>query len=424
MKSTTIDETCHEAIAAYAARFHGALGPVHGVASPLGAWMLLALAAQAATGDTRAAIEEVLGVSADDALAFVRGLFENPHPAVAAAIALWNDPSIYNEAFGRWHDALPETVERGPMPSHAAADAWVRNATRGAIAKMPVWDDLSVLVLASALAVDGIWCDPFSSVPSAELGDSAWAREVEQVLSTHDAGYSIRWTPSAGEVAVHVRPTRSDFIVTSVIAAPDLPFERVIAAAHEVASGSNRVERRTLFSLPLGDGHSWTITEQEVDADYADSRTQSGHIVLPAWRAETPSVDLLKHEGFGFRPAVRALESLLPFGPDGYSTRAIQATTAAYDRYGFRASSVTMSTTFEEEAVWIDARRRGLHRHVEVRFARPYAVVAYADGSHGRPHPWRGVPLFSAWITQPSEPEPMKREAIREFEIIEESFEP
>jgi len=405
------DRDSKGAIAEYAARFHAALGPVHGAASPLGAWILLALAAQASDGPTRAELECVLGVSAPEALAFVRGLFASPHPAVAAAIALWNDPSIYNEAFGRWHEALPQSVQRGPIPSRKAADAWVRNATHGAIAQMPVWDDLSVLVLASALAVDGAWYGPFSCVPSAELGDSPWAREVEQVLSTHDSGHSIRWTPSAGEVAVHVRPTRSDFIVTSVIAAPDVPLERVIAAAHEVASGSDRVERRSLFSLPLGDGHSWTITEEEVEADSAGSRTQSGRIVLPAWKAETPQVDLLEHEGFGFRPAVRALESLLPFSPDGYATRAIQATTAAYDRYGFRAASVTIIASFDTMAAfWERERHRGLHRHVEVRFGRPYAVVAYADGPGERPHPWRGVPLFSAWVTQPMEPEPMKPE--------------
>lgn len=420
------DRDSNRAIAEYAARFHAALGPVHGAASPLGAWILLTLAAQATDGPARAELERVLGVPAPEALDFVRGLFDNPHPAVAAAIALWNDPSIYNEAFGRWHEALPETVARGPVPSREVADAWVRHATRGAIAKMPVWDDFSVLVLASALAVDGAWYDEFICMPSAELGDSPWARDVEQVLRTHDAGHSIRWTPSAGEVAVHVRPTRSDFIVTSVIAAPDVPLERVIAAAHEVASGSDRVERRSLFSLPLGDGHSWTITEEEVEADHADSRTQSGRIVLPAWKAETPPIDLLKHEGFGFRPAVRALESLLPFSPDGYATRAIQVTNAAYDRYGFRASSVTMSTTFDTMAMsWDRERHVGLHRHVEVRFGRPYAVVAYADGPGERPHPWRGVPLFSAWVTQPMEPEPMKREEMSEFEIIEEtSLEP
>jgi hypothetical protein len=51
-----------QAIAAYAARFHGALGSGHRAASPLGAWLLLALVAPAAEGERREEIEEALGL--------------------------------------------------------------------------------------------------------------------------------------------------------------------------------------------------------------------------------------------------------------------------------------------------------------------------------------------------------------------------
>ena len=53
-------------------------------------------------------------------------------------------------------------------------------------------------------------------------------------------------------------------------------------------------------------------------------------------------------------------------------------------------------------------------RRAEVRFAHPYSVVAaVADpGPHQAnpevpvpPEAWRGVPVFSAWVAQPSEPD-------------------
>ncbi|MBM0258971.1 hypothetical protein JNW89_21570, partial [Micromonospora sp. 4G55] len=45
--------TLHTPLARYAARLHAGAGDRHHVASPLGAWLLLALAAPAATGADR-----------------------------------------------------------------------------------------------------------------------------------------------------------------------------------------------------------------------------------------------------------------------------------------------------------------------------------------------------------------------------------
>ena len=44
--------------------------------------------------------------------------------------------------------------------------------------------------------------------------------------------------------------------------------------------------------------------------------------------------------------------------------------------------------------------RSGLLRTAMLRFGHPYAVVAVAQGGG----PWDGVPVFSAWITDPEEP--------------------
>jgi hypothetical protein len=49
--------------------------------------------------------------------------------------------------------------------------------------------------------------------------------------------------------------------------------------------------------------------------------------------------------------------------------------------------------------------RPGVLRTAELRFGHPYAVVAVTtddNWSAGR-RPWEGLPVFSAWITQPED---------------------
>ena len=44
-------------------------------------------------------------------------------------------------------------------------------------------------------------------------------------------------------------------------------------------------------------------------------------------------------------------------------------------------------------------RPPGRRREAELRFDRPYAVVATATGAG----PWAGLPVFSAWVAEPAE---------------------
>jgi hypothetical protein len=73
-------------------------------------------------------------------------------------------------------------------------------------------------------------------------------------------------------------------------------------------------------------------------------------------------------------------------------------------------------------AAGIPRTRPGVRRTAELRFGQPYAVVAVTTGpdhNAGRrtatPRPWRGLPVFSAWITQPEDaddPARRRRDAI------------
>ena len=135
-----------DALAAYAGRFHAAVGPRHHVASPLGAWLLLALVAAAdeagdpadptrtraadagpttgAEADPAGSLAEALGMPTEIAARHARELLDHPHPAVAAATAAWTRDA--SAAAARWLAALPPSVERGPVPTQDAADDWAR----------------------------------------------------------------------------------------------------------------------------------------------------------------------------------------------------------------------------------------------------------------------------------------------------------
>jgi hypothetical protein len=93
-------------LARYAERFHAELGDGHHVASPLGACLLLALAASVARGDKRGQLVEVLGVDLNEAVATARALLSDPHPLVGAAAAVWHRPEVITDGSTRGY-ALP-----------------------------------------------------------------------------------------------------------------------------------------------------------------------------------------------------------------------------------------------------------------------------------------------------------------------------
>jgi hypothetical protein len=186
-----------------------------------------------------------------------------------------------------------------------------------------------------------------------------------------------------------------------------VPAADVLAAAYRLASAiatGGPVARRSLFTLPLGPAPLWEITEQRVHTTSPDGREERCTAVLPAWSADSMH-DLSGHPGLGFGAAAATLAALT--GLDQFVYEAKQAAVARYSRTGFEAAAVTALAV---RAAMMPRTRQGLMRTAELRFGQPFAVVAVADGQdhHARrptpePSPWRGLPVFSAWITQPED---------------------
>lgn len=376
----------------YAARVHAVIGARHHVASPLGAWLLLALAGPVSSGASRATLTEVLGCDVETAAAAAATLLARPHPLVASAAAVWTmSGSSVSPEFAAWRGRLPAEVATGDLPSRADLDAWAREHTFGLIDRFPVRDAEKMhLILASALATRVSWQLPFTLAPAASLGSSSpWASQLRQVLRTPSgpgvSGHTqfVANSPEAGEVIVHLAAASGGLVVVSVGAVPEVAADRVLMAAHRIGGRlavGESVDRKPLADLPLGEEPRWLVREVSATADTCVA-------VLPAWSA-TSEHDL-SAPALGFAAAKQAL------WPAGGPWEAGQAATARYSRTGFEAAAVTSLR------VALAMRQPGRRREAELRFGHPYAVVALTTGGSDAGSPWHGMPVFSAWVSEP-----------------------
>ncbi|MEU4692242.1 hypothetical protein [Actinoplanes sp. NPDC023714] len=374
------------ALARYADRLHATAGARHHVASPLGAWLLLALTGAGTKEEND--LEDALGVDPSRAAEIADELLANPHPLVAAATAVWHTEQVDPDALTGWRSALPQATTFGPLPGREELDDWARDHSYGLIDRFPIQPSpRMLLLLASALATKVKWTDPFEVEPASRLGGD-WAglsTVLRSPLHTHEA--FIAGSP-AGDVIVHAADA-DGLTVVSVAAAAGVPAREVLAAAYGIAPAlvTGRPGGISLFDLPLGETPLWTIREERGH----DHRREHVRALLPAWSA-TSELDLAADPALGF-PAAAGVLGRLAGSPDP-QFEAKQVATARYSRYGFEAAAVSgfaTLTSFPPEAPI---------RHAELRFAHPYAVVAVTAQPDG---PWHGVPVFSAWVTEPDE---------------------
>ncbi|MDQ3998231.1 MAG: serpin family protein, partial [Gemmatimonadota bacterium] len=399
--ATITSATLASALCSYAERFHGSSGATHHIASPLGAWMLLALCARGTDGRLRDELTAILGVDVDAAASFTAALLAEPHPAVASAAAVWTRPGLPAESLAGWLAGLPFVVERGDIPSQVALDAWAREHTLGLIERFPITlHPRALFLLATALATKVSWVEPFETVPARELArptSDNWPDRLKRPLGA-DAEQSADWstrlhkvlkapmweeshsqfiatTDRAGDVAVHTGTALRGLSVTSVIAERGVSPSDVLGAAYELATRiaqGRDVAQRSLFELPVGHAPLWSIEEEQTRVVSQDGREERHTAVLPAWSAVT--VHDLDRPELGFPAAVPALGRLA--GEPQFDYVATQSALARYTRTGFEAAA--LSTVMGLAGSAMPHLRPGVVRTATLRFGHPFAVVAVA----------------------------------------------
>ncbi|MEU8154765.1 hypothetical protein AB0B94_13950 [Micromonospora sp. NPDC048986] len=401
----------HGPLSAYAARLHATVGDGHHVASPLGAWLLLAVTATTADNDPAGAdgaaaeLAHALGTDLRSAAEVARTLLDAPHPLVGSATALWHRQGDSGPA--AWRAGLPRTTEVGALPDQAGLNAWAREHTLGLIETFPLKIESEVVfILASALATRVSWATPFDVADARALGAaSPWAGQLRRALRSPSQGHrcAIVSTERAGDVIVHAAPAQTTdgagLVVLSVAAAPQVPPAEVLAIAYDLstgaADGASPAGGRSLFDLPLGETPLWTLTEERVHTWARDGREERHTAVLPCWSARNDHD--LTAPALGFPAAATTLATALALRLEDFEAR--QTAVARFDRYGFEAAAVTGM------AGVTSLPPQGVARTAELRFGNPYAVVAVATDTRagGVTGPWHGVPVFSAWVAEPEE---------------------
>ena len=411
MRSEELEGRLAGLVAGYASGVRGAVGEQHtddSVFSPLGAWVLLAAATVGAHGETRERLETVVGCSASRAGELLDALLSEPPPALRVALALWTRGDLTSDALAAWTRALPSGVQVGPMPSQEQADAWARQSTLDLIQRCPAEVRDLAECLVSAVATRVSWMDPFDTMDADEAlsQGSPWRGLVRQMLCA-DAPLAAAIVPTedAGTVAVHEAWAEEGLTVICVSADPDVSRTRVMSAAQQVATHVAEqapLAGTSLFDLPVGEGHSWSLTERPRPAWEDGQRFE--HIVravLPAWAIRS-SVDLRADSRFGADAASETLSTAT--GATG-PVDACQTAMARFDRYGFEAAAITavgMAVSGHRPQT-----ESGVERLAELRFDHPFAVIAVgAESRQTGATRWVGLPMFEAWVTTPIEPEP------------------
>jgi serine protease inhibitor len=395
---------------------HSIAGDIHHSASPMGLWLLLAVASSATQRDSpdRKEVEKALGMPSEQALCVVEELLDGPGDAsspvtkaLKSAMALWlredslsglrtwanqfgieiNDDEQDEDLYA-WSDSLPYVVETGPMPTNDEADAWVVEKTDGLLTHLPIEiQPHTFLVLLSAIATKTKWREPFREVKNNGMV-SGFFKDDSKVLISADSHDVYIEDTEIGMVGVHVAHGTNGLDVYSVIAEPSASYLDVIRVAHEI-SEEDRGENRGVPLHQLETEASEIYQVNKIKSSRGDYRVA----YLPSWKTQNSLSDLQNDKSLGFGYIADAIALRAGIDPTEADVIVQQDVVAEYTATGFEAAAVT-EMTMRIGAVSVPVLKDALK--LEVPFDHPYAVVAVVRDRSS----WTGTPIFSSWVKE------------------------
>ncbi|WP_308011817.1 serpin family protein [Actinacidiphila acidipaludis] len=223
------------------------------VCSPAGLWLALAAVAAGAARETAAELRALLGTAgpaAGEATTEVARALAGTD-ALAVATSLWTRAPL----LAPYRAALPD-VAAGPLGDQEALDAWVRAATGGLIAALPLRAPGSaLLVLVNALALKARWARPFAPDRTRPRDFRDADGVVRQVPTMHGPvpSHAVWATPGGATVVELPCAAAPDGApgarVRFLLGAPDAPAGQVLPEAWSGKPVPVRAERVTV-ALP------------------------------------------------------------------------------------------------------------------------------------------------------------------------------
>jgi serine protease inhibitor len=330
-----------------------------------------------AAGETQQQLESALGITKDDAAASVRDLVEYARSTenMQLATGLWThrDVSVRAEfAAG----LTPMTVDLLPE-TRLVLDRWVSDNTGGMLNQFPleITPD-TLMLLASALAVDAEWATPFSDHSGAGL--SRRDSDIDSAALLHDEALTVSRVTCA---------TVADFDVHLLAGAEGDSPGSVLGLGIAAISGDGEVVVGS--ELRLGDAGGCLRVEQ-VERAHSDAIARRQLEISLAPFEISSSHDLINnHELFGLTAALDNSHGHFPgiSGTPLAVNAAAQSSIAQFSSEGFRAAAVT--------AVGMELGHAPETRKIEVvsvDFNRPFGFLVVDRSS--------GLISFAGWVAR------------------------
>ena len=352
-----------------------------------GVWVLLALLSSVASGDAENELVEAAGVlDGAPAAAELVGLLRSI-PGVSAAMGLWTRSDVrLLDSFLR--TAAPDTlgILADPDPQ-AALDAWVAEQTNGQLERLPVTiDEATRLVLASALAMEFTWREPFTelhlvSVAPRPISGDPWVsseslRLRRSSVLDHD---QVRLSDDVCLVSV---TGESGVDVVLLLGRPGATAVEVLTTGLASIHDGGGIDAA---DLPSGEPIAGVTIRRE-----RSSRPEDRLMLTTVAFSISAETDLLSiADVFGLRAATDASRGHFPGLADEplMITAAAQSAVAEFGALGYRAASATAFAT----------RAGG-------RAPQPQHDVCITDVTIDRPfgfaavHRDSGVVLMAGWV--------------------------
>lgn len=384
---------------AFSKKFHQNFSGAHRLASPLGAWCLLAFIA-AKDKNPSPVVTETLGCSAKEANKILRALIKEKPADVSLAVNSWLNPTIADSpSLVKWaEDVKKITIPDISIPTPRELGEWADKNTDGVINSFPLAIDpeLFIALFTNVVSTEITWKKQLKAANN-ELMEKAWG---VRIVLIDDVKYNSSFYHDAdhGNFGVHCGSSdTSDLKVYSVIALEEGVSESdTMAVARRIASGGgNEIE---LTDLPLGETSNGALSVREISSQWI-GEDDAIKTYLPAWKSSN-EFDLMD-TNLGFKEAMTRFNDVAK-NADDLVVKAAQVTTAEYGPFGFKATAMTYGWSALRGGSFGEARSR----KVELYFNRPYAVVA-SSSVHGKK--WKGIPVFDGWVTEANNVEARRR---------------